>query len=32
LNLARERNPEGGFDLSMMNLANPQELFRKKFS
>jgi predicted regulator of Ras-like GTPase activity (Roadblock/LC7/MglB family) len=30
LNLARKRNPKGGFDLSMMNLANPQELFRKK--
>ena len=30
LNLARERNPGGGFDLSILNLANPQELFRKK--
>jgi predicted regulator of Ras-like GTPase activity (Roadblock/LC7/MglB family) len=30
LNLARKRNPDGGFDLSVMNLANPQELFRKK--
>jgi predicted regulator of Ras-like GTPase activity (Roadblock/LC7/MglB family) len=30
LNLARERNPGGGFDLSVLNLANPQELFRKK--
>jgi predicted regulator of Ras-like GTPase activity (Roadblock/LC7/MglB family) len=30
LGLARERNPAGGFDLSMMNLANPGELFRKK--
>ena len=27
---AQERNPEGGFDLSVLNLANPQELFRKK--
>ncbi|HXA44369.1 MAG TPA: roadblock/LC7 domain-containing protein [Candidatus Angelobacter sp.] len=30
LNAARERNPGGGFDLSVLNLANPQELFRKK--
>jgi len=30
LNLARKRSPGGGFDLSMMNLANPRELFRKK--
>ncbi len=30
LGLARERNPVGGFDLSVMNLANPGELFRKK--
>jgi predicted regulator of Ras-like GTPase activity (Roadblock/LC7/MglB family) len=30
LTLARERNPGGGFDLSVLNLANPQELFRKK--
>ncbi|HWY32661.1 MAG TPA: roadblock/LC7 domain-containing protein [Candidatus Acidoferrum sp.] len=30
LNVARERNPGGGFDLSVLNLANPQELFRKK--
>jgi len=30
LALARERNPTGGFDLSVMNLANPGELFRKK--
>jgi predicted regulator of Ras-like GTPase activity (Roadblock/LC7/MglB family) len=27
---AQERNPEGGFDLSVMNIADPQELFRKK--
>ncbi len=30
LGLARERNPAGGFDLSMLNLANPGDLFRKK--
>jgi hypothetical protein len=30
LKVARARNPDGGFDLSMLNLANPQELFRKK--
>jgi predicted regulator of Ras-like GTPase activity (Roadblock/LC7/MglB family) len=30
LNVARERNPGGGFDLSVLNLVNPQELFRKK--
>jgi len=28
--LARERNPDGGFDLSMLNITNPGELFRKK--
>ena len=27
---ACERNPEGGLDLSELNLANPQEVFRKK--
>ena len=27
---ARERNPAGGLDLSEMNLANPEEFFRKK--
>ena len=27
---ARERDPHGGFDLSELNVANPQELFRKK--
>ena len=27
---ARERDPEGGLDLSAMNVADPQELFRKK--
>ena len=30
LQAARERNPGGGFDLSALNVANPQELFRKK--
>jgi predicted regulator of Ras-like GTPase activity (Roadblock/LC7/MglB family) len=30
LKIARARNPEGGFDLSVMNLANPKDLFRKK--
>jgi predicted regulator of Ras-like GTPase activity (Roadblock/LC7/MglB family) len=27
---AHERNPDGGFDLSVLNMANPQELFRKR--
>ena len=27
---AKERNPDGGFDLSVLNMADPQELFRKK--
>ena len=27
---AKERNPENGFDLSVLNVAQPQELFRKK--
>ncbi len=27
---AGERNPDGGFDLSVLNMADPQELFRKK--
>lgn len=27
---ARERNPAGGYDLSVLNLADPSELFRKK--
>ena len=27
---ARERNPDGGFDLSVLNVADPQNLFRKK--
>ena len=27
---ARERDPEGGFDLSVMNIADPTEIFRKK--
>ena len=30
LQQAQERNPDGGFDLSVLNLADPQELFRKK--
>ena len=28
--LARERDPGGGLDLSVMNVANPEEIFRKK--
>lgn len=28
--VAQERNPGGGFDLSVLNMADPQELFRKK--
>jgi predicted regulator of Ras-like GTPase activity (Roadblock/LC7/MglB family) len=27
---ARERDPEGGLDLSEMNVADPQDFFRKK--
>jgi predicted regulator of Ras-like GTPase activity (Roadblock/LC7/MglB family) len=30
LALARARDPEGGLDLSELNIANPEELFRKK--
>jgi len=30
LKTARERNPEGGLDLSVLNVADPQNLFRKK--
>ena len=30
LKTARERNPDGGLDLSVLNVADPQELFRKK--
>jgi predicted regulator of Ras-like GTPase activity (Roadblock/LC7/MglB family) len=30
LAVARERDPEGGLDLSEMNLADPEEFFRKK--
>lgn len=30
LAVARERDPEGGLDLSELNVANPRELFRKK--
>ena len=30
LAVSRERNPVGGLDLSEMNMADPQELFRKK--
>ena len=28
--IAQERTPGGGFDLSVLNVAHPQELFRKK--
>jgi predicted regulator of Ras-like GTPase activity (Roadblock/LC7/MglB family) len=30
LKTARERNPDGGLDLSVLNVADPQRLFRKK--
>jgi len=30
LKTARERNPSGGLDLSVLNMADPQNLFRKK--
>jgi|SRR5450756_981753 len=30
LALAQKRTPEGGFDLSILNLADSEELFRKK--
>jgi predicted regulator of Ras-like GTPase activity (Roadblock/LC7/MglB family) len=30
LKAARERNPDGGLDLSVLNVADPQNLFRKK--
>ena len=30
LRTARERNPAGGIDLSVINVATPQNLFRKK--
>jgi predicted regulator of Ras-like GTPase activity (Roadblock/LC7/MglB family) len=30
LAIAQQRNPEAGFDLSVLNNANPQDLFRKK--
>ena len=30
LTIAQERTPGGGFDLSVLNVAHPQELFRKK--
>jgi predicted regulator of Ras-like GTPase activity (Roadblock/LC7/MglB family) len=30
LKVAGDRNPGGGFDLSVLNMADPQELFRKK--
>jgi len=30
LKVARERNPDGGLDLSVLNVANTQQLFRKK--
>lgn len=28
--VAQERTPDGGFDLSALNVAHPQEFFRKK--
>jgi len=28
--VARERDPAGGLDLSAMDLANPEEFFRKR--
>ena len=30
LKAARERNPDSGLDLSVLNVADPQRLFRKK--
>ena len=30
LKTARERNPDGGLDLSVLNVADPNQLFRKK--
>ncbi|HXR03375.1 MAG TPA: roadblock/LC7 domain-containing protein [Verrucomicrobiae bacterium] len=30
LKTARERNPEGGLDLSVLNVADPHQIFRKK--
>jgi predicted regulator of Ras-like GTPase activity (Roadblock/LC7/MglB family) len=30
LQIARERDPGGGVDLSMLNLADPRELFKRK--
>ena len=30
LKAARERSPDGGLDLSVLNVADPQRLFRKK--
>ena len=30
LKIARERNPDRGLDLSVLNVANPHPLFRKK--
>jgi predicted regulator of Ras-like GTPase activity (Roadblock/LC7/MglB family) len=30
LTIAEERTPGGGFDLSALNIAHPQELFKKK--
>jgi predicted regulator of Ras-like GTPase activity (Roadblock/LC7/MglB family) len=30
LEVARSRDPEGGLDLSVLNVADPQDLFRKK--
>jgi predicted regulator of Ras-like GTPase activity (Roadblock/LC7/MglB family) len=30
LQIAQERNPSGGFDLSELNLADPSEVFKRK--
>ena len=30
LTIAQQRDPEGGLDLSVMNVADPQDFFRKK--
>ena len=30
LQYAQERDPEGGFDLSVLNIADPSELFKRK--
>src|ERR1700761_2195261 len=28
--ISRQRNPDGGFDLSMLNVSDPKNLFRKR--